>query len=79
MADIEVVVKDFNDAGGAAFEDGEPTILGAYLNYLPHIHDLMKIEEQYYEVMRVIHNFDSCNAPVTIVVRKYVINPVINV
>lgn len=75
MCDFVIVVKDVNEEGGAAYENGESTILAGHLNYLPRIHDVMKVDGEYYEVIRVIYNFDDCDDPITIVVRKYVINP----
>ena len=77
MEEFRVVIKDINDAGGAVYENGEPAILAGHMNYLPRLHDIMKFEGVYYEVIRVIYNFDDCDDPITIVVRKYVIEPLI--
>lgn len=77
MGDFKVIVKDVNDAGNTAYEDGEPAILAGHLNYLPRMHDIIKFEEKYYEVIRVIYDFDDCDSFITVVVRKWIIDPIL--
>ena len=71
MGDFKVVVKDIKDSGATAYESGGPAILAGHLNYLPRINDMMKFEEKYYEVVRVIYDFDDCDSFITVVVKKW--------
>lgn len=75
MAVHEMVVKDINEAGETAYEDGESVIACIRLDYIPRQHDVLKFEDKYYEVVRVVKNLDNWNDPFTVVVRKYVMVP----
>ena len=75
MAIHEMVVKDINDAGETVYADGERVIASLRLDYIPRQHDVLKFEDNYYEVVRVVKNLDNWNDPFTVVVRKYVMFP----
>lgn len=75
MAIHEMVVKDINEDGEAAYKDGDHAIVTVRLDYIPRQHDVLKFEDKYYEIVRVIKNLDDWNSPLTIVVRKYVMIP----
>ena len=75
MAIHEIVVKDFNEDGESAYANGDRVIVSVRLDYIPRQHDILKFEDKYYEVVRVVKNFDDLNSPITVVVRKYVMYP----
>lgn len=75
MAIHEIVVKDFNEDGEAAYANGDHVIVSVRLDYIPRQHDVLKFEDKYYEVVRVVKNLDDLNSPFTVVVRKYIMYP----